>query len=106
MQSDLYRNLISKYIADKLTPEDTEELLEGLNKDQELENKLREMQGVWDKTRDYPEKLNVDTQAAWLKVKRSVSGSNPVKLRKKPGFFSVIIKTWSSYLQAIFTKIS
>jgi hypothetical protein len=106
MPTATYRNLISKYIADDLSLEDTEELLEWLNQDPANDALLKEMQGVWDKTRDYPEKLSVDTQNAWLKVKRSILTSKSEQCKKKQGFFSIITQTWSTYVGSIYRRFT
>lgn len=96
---DHQRNLMGRYIADRLSLEEATELLEWLNADPAREIDLKEMQDVWDKSRDYPEILNIDTQSAWVKVKRSVQSSGLEQGHKKISF-SGFRQTIYNYIQA------
>lgn len=60
---------MSRYLADSLSLEETEKLLQWLNEDPAHEVFFAEIQQAWDKSRDYPDGFFVDVQKAWQKVK-------------------------------------
>ncbi len=75
-----YWNLMSRYLSNELSLQETEELLEWLDEDPVRTSLLRELQDTWDKTRDYPVNFKVDTRAAWQNLK---SNFKPEEREKK-----------------------
>ncbi|WP_207427772.1 FecR family protein [Pedobacter sp. SYSU D00535] len=72
MSDEKYWNLMSRYLSNDLTLEETEELLEWMNDDPSRADLLKELQDTWDKTRNYPENFKVDTRAGWQKVRTAI----------------------------------
>lgn len=63
---------MSRYLADSLSLEETEELLQWLDEDPAHAALLAELQETWDKSRDYPGSFSVNEQAAWKKVRSRI----------------------------------
>ncbi|WP_207424706.1 hypothetical protein [Desertivirga brevis] len=72
MSDDVYLNLLSRYVSNELTLQETEELLEWIGDEPEREKLLREFQETWDIAREYPESFRVDTPAAWQRLRHSI----------------------------------
>ena len=65
MSEEKYWNLMSRYLSNELSLEETEELLTWLDDDPARADLLKELQDTWDATKNYPENFNVDTSAGW-----------------------------------------
>jgi hypothetical protein len=77
MNEEKYWNLMSRYLADDLSLEETETLLRWLDEESSRAGLLKELQEAWDISRNYPEKFSVDSNAALLKVKRTILAAHP-----------------------------
>ncbi|WP_256014039.1 FecR family protein [Desertivirga xinjiangensis] len=73
MSDEKYWNLMSRYVSNELSLEETEELLEWLGDDPVRAELLKELQDTWDKTKNYPENFKVDTRAAWQKLRSTIA---------------------------------
>jgi len=72
MTEDVYHNLLSRYVSNELSLEETDVLLEWLGERPENEDLLIEFQETWDITTNYPESFRVDTSVAWFKLRSSL----------------------------------
>ena len=79
MNEDVYLNLISRYVSNDLSLEETEVLLEWLGNNQDREDLLRDFQETWDLTKNYPENFRVDTFAAWMRLRTTIKDVEPQK---------------------------
>lgn len=86
MNEEKYWNLMSRYLANDLSLAETDELLKWVDDDPSRAILLRELQETWEKTQDYPGPLDVDTHAAWNKVKPSLSVQSESKIRSVYSF--------------------
>ncbi|MGX5688101.1 anti-sigma factor [Arcticibacter tournemirensis] len=77
MGEEKYWNLMNRYLSNELSLKETEDLLEWLDEDPARADLLKELQELWDKTKDYPENFKVDTRAAWHKL------TNNIRAREK-----------------------
>lgn len=81
MSEEKYWNLMSRYLANELSLEETEELLTWLDDDPARADLLKELQDTWDATKNYPENFNVDTSAGWQKLKNLIDEREKPKVR-------------------------
>lgn len=72
MSDEWYYSLLSRYVSNELTLQETEELLLWIGDDPEREKLLRDFQETWDVAKDYPESFKVDTRAAWQRLRHSI----------------------------------
>ncbi|WP_207536267.1 hypothetical protein [Desertivirga arenae] len=72
MSEEAYHNLLSRYLSNELTLQETEDLLEWIGNDPDKEKLLRDFQETWDLAKDYPESFRVDTPAAWQRLRHSI----------------------------------
>lgn len=63
---------MGRYLADDVSLEETEILLQWLNEDSSRSEILKELQEAWDTSKPYPEKFYVDKEVALLKVRRTI----------------------------------
>lgn len=77
---------MTKYLSNQLSLKEAEELLEWIEADPTRGDLLKELQETWDKTKDYPENLRVDTRAAWHKLRSNIKAQEQ-KEKKNPDFF-------------------
>lgn len=83
MNDEQYWNLICRYLADDLSIEETDELLQWLDEDPSRGELLTELQEAWDKSKSYPSNIFVDTNGALLRVKSSFAFSPSAEVRVK-----------------------
>jgi hypothetical protein len=95
MEEEVYHNLLSKYVSNELSLEETDVLLEWLSDHPENEVLLRNFQETWDLTKNYPENFKVDTSAAWFKLRSSLKEVEPPK-----GMHMVPLKKWMGIIAA------
>ncbi|MGV3508528.1 MAG: FecR family protein [Sphingobacteriaceae bacterium] len=81
MSEEKYWNLMSRYLANELSLEETEELLTWLDDDPARADLLKELQDTWDATKNYPENFNVDTSAGWQKLRTLIDQQERPKVR-------------------------
>lgn len=81
MSEEKYWNLMSRYLSNELSLEETEELLTWLDDDPARADLLKELQDTWDATKNYPENFNVDTSAGWQKLRTLIDEQERPKVR-------------------------
>ncbi|MFD2162583.1 FecR family protein [Paradesertivirga mongoliensis] len=78
MTEEKYWNLMSRYLSNDLSIEETDELLAWLGDDPARADLLKELQQTWDATKNYPEDFHVDTKAGWQRLKASINVSEKI----------------------------
>lgn len=81
MGEEKYWNLMNKYLSNELSLDETNDLLEWLDCDPARADLLKELQEIWDKTKDYPENFKVDTRAAWHKLTNNIKAQEKKQQR-------------------------
>lgn len=76
-EEDIHLNLLSRYVANEISLDEVDELLQWISEDPEREDLLREFQETWDLAKNYPENFKVDTPSAWVKLRNTVSEVEP-----------------------------
>lgn len=79
-EEDKYWILLSRYLANDLSLDETDELLAWIEADPERITLLQQAQSAWDKSKNYQNDVSaVNTDAAWLKVKNKLNDQKPAK---------------------------
>jgi len=79
MGDEKYWNLMSRYLANDLSMEETGELLEWIDDDPSRADLLKELRDTWDFTKNYPDNFNVDTRAAWQKLSGTINSKKGIQ---------------------------
>ncbi len=96
MGEEKYWNLMNRYLSNELSLDETNDLLEWLDRDPARTDLLKELQEIWDKTKDYPENFKVDTRAAWHKLTNNIKAQekkqqrNPMPLTSINARYAII----------------